>query len=57
MRIAICRRGIVGRTLGNALRPRGMHRDVAFVMARRDAANPKAESSVKMAHPHPLQVE
>jgi len=32
-------------------------RDFAFVMARRDAANRKAEPGVRMVHPHPQQVE
>lgn len=36
---------------------KGAGRDFAFVMARRDAANPKAEPGVRMVHPHPLQVE
>jgi predicted dinucleotide-binding enzyme len=32
-------------------------RDFAFVMARRDDANRKAESGVRVVHPHPQQVE
>jgi 8-hydroxy-5-deazaflavin:NADPH oxidoreductase len=35
----------------------GAGRDLAFVMARRDAANPKADSGVRMVRSHPQAVE
>jgi 8-hydroxy-5-deazaflavin:NADPH oxidoreductase len=39
------------------LATKGHGRDFAFVMARRDAANRKAEPGVRMVHPHPQEVE
>jgi hypothetical protein len=35
----------------------GQGRDFALVMARRDAANRRAEPGVRLVHPHPQQVE
>jgi len=35
----------------------GTGRDLAFVMARRDAANPQADSGVRMVRSHPQAVE